>query len=434
LNKRWVVYRVAIVAKWIRRRLWLFLLLALLAAGLTGERVALDRLEARVESVVADVRFSFLAWEADALWSKYLHWLVQPQRYVDETERSSLVRHYVELLSQIKGLERQIETAYADPQVNAPEAETAEVLEELEELRAEAAARQLTAEAILEEQVATVLADEGLEYGGGPLPPVGFHLAPTPYLLIVSPRERIETLHQEELEHGLDTAQRESIEAAVDSPDFSSLVVAIGGISAWPAIVQAWPDLTWLVQVTPHEWTHHYLSFYPLGWEYGHSHETRTINETVATIVGQEVGHQVLARYYPDLLPPPPDEPADQVLPDEDQTPESPEFDFRAEMHLTRVEVDRLLEAGQIEEAEVYMELRRQFFWEHGYQIRKLNQAYFAFHGAYAAEPGATGEDPIGPAVRRLREQSSSLQGFIRRVAGITTLDELLAALDTGAD
>jgi len=64
---------------------------------------------------------------------------------------------------------------------------------------------------------------------------------------------------------------------------------------------------------------------------------------------------------------------------------------------------------GEITKAENYMELRRQIFVEHGYLIRKLNQAYFAFYGAYAENPvSAAGEDPVGPAVRELRAQSSS--------------------------
>ncbi len=85
--------------------------------------------------------------------------------------------------------------------------------------------------------------------------------------------------------------------------------------------------------------------------------------------------------------------------------PEPPVFDFNAEMHVTRVRADELLAQGKIEEAEQYMEARRKVFWDNGYQIRVLNQAYFAFHGAYADVPGgAAGEDLVGPAVRKLRE------------------------------
>jgi hypothetical protein len=81
------------------------------------------------------------------------------------------------------------------------------------------------------------------------------------------------------------------------------------------------------------------------------------------------------------------------------------------------------------------MEERRQLFWENGYLIRKLNQAYFAFHGAYADAPGgAAGEDPVGPAVRALREQSDSLADFVNTIAWMTSFVELQRAIQSGSD
>jgi hypothetical protein len=109
---------------------------------------------------------------------------------------------------------------------------------------------------------------------------------------------------------------------------------------------------------------------------------------------------------------------------------ETQPFDFRAEMHETRVTADKLLAEGKIEEAEAYMEQRRQVFWQNGYLLRKLNQAYFAFHGAYADVPGgAAGEDPVGPAVRALREQSDSLEDFLNTIAWMTSFEQLQQAI-----
>jgi hypothetical protein len=83
-------------------------------------------------------------------------------------------------------------------------------------------------------------------------------------------------------------------------------------------------------------------------------------------------------------------------------------------MHETRVTADQLLAEGKIEEAETYMEARRVFMWENGYHIRKLNQAFFAFYGAYAdVAGGAAGEDPVGAAVRTLRAKSASSQPYL---------------------
>ena len=99
-------------------------------------------------------------------------------------------------------------------------------------------------------------------------------------------------------------------------------------------------------------------------------------------------------------------------------------------MHTTRVKADELLSQGKVEEAEAYMEQRRLIFWENGYLIRKLNQAYFAFHGAYADVPGgAAGEDPVGPAVRALREQSTSLAEFINTIGWMTSFEQLQKAI-----
>jgi len=157
------------------------------------------------------------------------------------------------------------------------------------------------------------------------------------------------------------------------------------------------------------------------------------------------VGELVLRHFYPELAPPPrpTPTPGPTPTPAPTPTPDPNAFNFRAEMHTTRVEVDRLLAEARkakeakdmatattrIEQAEEYMRQRRVVFADHGYLIRKLNQAYFAFNGAYADEPGAAGEDPVGPAVRRLRDRSPSLRAFLDTMAPMTTFDELVRAL-----
>jgi hypothetical protein len=188
-------------------------------------------------------------------------------------------------------------------------------------------------------------------------------------------------------------------------------------------------SLNWLAEVISHEWTHNFLTLRPLGVSYLTSPELRTMNETAASIAGKEIGRAVIERYYPELLPPPPEEPPPAPKPTE--APEPPAFDFRAEMRITRERTDELLEQSKIEEAEAYMEARRQVFWEHGYRIRKLNQAYFAFYGAYADLPGgAAGDDPVGEAVRDLRAQSPSLADFLKRISWMTSFEQLQKAVE----
>jgi hypothetical protein len=280
-------------------------------------------------------------------------------------------------------------------------------------------------EAVLQEQASVVLAESGLASLGAPFPPVSFHLSQLPMALVISPRETIRQDAMIQLVPELTIEQQIALERAVEeSLGVSALVVPIGGIGTYPTMVQETTGLAWLNEVVLHEWVHNYLTLRPLGWAYDASAETRTMNETTASLVGEVLGRALVERYYPEFLPPPPA----PVPPPSAAGP--PAFDFNAEMHETRVEVDRLLADGKVQEAESYMEARRQRLVEHGYVIRRLNQAYFAFHGAYADDPeSAAGADPVGEAVRELWKASGSPAAFLRRMARMNDYGDLLAAL-----
>jgi len=410
---------------------WKFISLVLvLLVTFRYEGAPPSQLETQIQRRVVTAEFDFLGWEIRALWDKLTQGLLSPQRYMSEEDRRALLLEYLRLLDEIRHLNWEIEQAYIDPEVEDPDAATAELRTRLDELRQEEDARQPLAESILQDQTAVVLRDAGFGSLGQEFPPISSHFTPLPSLLVVSPRDRIENVYSVGLEHGLTTTEREEIEEDIDGElDVSSLVTGIGGLAAYPAMLLESSSVNWVFEVTAHEWSHHYLTLRPLGWNYMSSGETRAINETVASIVGKEIGREAIARYYPEYLPPEP-EPEPEEPDESEEEPEPPAFDFREEMHKTRVRVDELLAEGKVEQAELYMELRRQEFVENGYYIRKLNQAYFAFHGAYADQPGASGEDPIGPAVRELRAKSPDLQTFVKMAAGVTTLEELQAVLE----
>ena len=428
---RRVADRPHILVVWVVRQWKLVWTLVALLMVLPPEGPAPSSLDTQIRRELAGDRFDFARWEIGALLDKRLHGLLAPQRYIDEPARESFLLDYLQLIADIQQLSRGIDRTYADPEVADPDALTANPRAQLGELRSQASARQPVAEAILEEQTATILIESGFGSLGQELPPVSSRFTPLPTLLVVSPRDHIESEMQLSLRHGLDTAQREAIEEQVESmSDVSSLVTGIGGLAAYPAMLLESSSIEWIGDVTAHEWVHHYLTLRPLGWNYDAAPETRTINETTASIVGEEIGRRMISRYYPAFLPADP-QPAPGDAEDQDPPPEPPEFDFRAEMHQTRIQVDELLEEGRINEAEAYMEDRRQEFVAHGYQIRKLNQAYFAFHGAYADQPGASGADPVGPAVRELRDRSPDVHTFVSLIARVTTLAELESLLET---
>jgi hypothetical protein len=426
---RKLVERFRSILKWAIQRWELALLLAALLLILTAEGPPPGESSTQINHLLVGEQFDFAGWEVKAVLNKLAHVQVSPQRYMDEPSRHDFFLDYLELVADIQRTEWEIHRTYTDPEVDDPKAATAALRAQLYQLREAEEIRQPLAEAILEEQVSYILVNEGFGLLGQELPPVSAHFTLLPALLIVSPRDRIERIFSLGLRHGLDAARREVIEEQVDtSQDVSSLVTNIGGLSAYPAMLLESSSLNWVANVTAHEWTHHYLTPLPLGWNYGAAPETRTINETVASIVGEEAGRLMVTHYYPEFLPPEP-EPVPEEAAEEAPPPEPPAFDYRAEMRETRIQVDELLAEEQIEAAETYMEERRQEFVAHGYYIRKLNQAYFAFHGAYADKPGAAGADPIGPAVRELRARSPDLHTFVTRIARITTLAELEAML-----
>ena len=179
-------------------------------------------------------------------------------------------------------------------------------------------------------------------------------------------------------------------------------------------------------------------------------------HQCIGSVFGAEIARRVLARYYPEIVTMIPDG-STVWLTSTDSYQNS--FDYGTEMNRTRVTVDQMMQTIQtiydhadhlraigltekadsyaaladvfIIKAETYLESRRVIFYENGYPIRRMNQAYFAFYGGYQGGiPGIGGEDPIGPAVRELRSLSADLHAFIVAMRGITTRSELLAVRD----
>lgn len=382
----------------------------------------------QLDTIVGLRQFDFLLWGADAMLQKANAQAYNGQRYLSPEQRQETVLAYLNLLNEAGSLQRQLNQVY----VTASELERGQLGPDLElELfaaRTELQRLQPMAESIVEEQVAAVLADFGFSTLGSPFPPVKMHMTPLPLVLVVSPREEIRQIYSIPLEPGLTAAEQDELERAVrEELDRSALVVPIGGMGMYPAMIIETANINFLADVVAHEWAHHWLTLHPLGMRYLASPEMRTINETVASIVGTEIGAAVIERFYPQFMPPEQLATTESArAPEPEPDPEAaPPFNFRAEMAVTRVTVDQLLAEGKVEEAEAYMEERRAMFVANGYPIRKLNQAYFAFYGAYADTPGATGADPVGPTLLQLRGQSASLHDFMKTVSRVRSFAEL---------
>lgn len=330
-----------------------------------------------LNSIVEPYRFSIVAWEAAAIPHELTQWM----RSRDENTDNA-VGIVIEYFSATKERRRSLED---------------------------------TVERILESQIEEILIEQDI-FG---FPPVNLKLGTLPRLLVISPRDKIESMREIMLDYGLSPQEIEDIEAQADELGVSSLIVKPGGFGGvYPSFVTNSASLRFTIDTAVEEWIHQYMAFKPLGFRYvldllgvARNYEIATINETVASMVSEEISAIVCDRYYPG-----------QKEPEEDTS------DFDREMREIRLAVDDYLARGEIEAAEEFMEQKRQYLASKGHRIRKLNQAYFAWHGTYADEP--TSVSPIGVELRQLRSECGSVKEFLDTVAEMTSRQDLKEGIE----
>ena len=297
-----------------RKRLWsvarrtlglIFVCLAIAVLIPSNGHLGAARTDYAILQAIGGRGFRLAAWETQAIAQKVRDLVTRPGAGLTADEQHDLVVAYFDALGRIDRLTGDIERLYADPKGADPVTRAAPLQAELNDLRAAQAERRPTVERIIEGQVAAVLKEAGLTTGGQVWPPVRFAFTESPDYLIVSPRDHIVVKKGVYLDPGISVADMERIEGQVAHElDVSALVDGTGGFSSYPTMVVAYPDLPWVLDTVAHEWTHTYLYFRPLGWHYGGGGGMRTINETVASIVGDEIGRRVVERYYPERMPP----------------------------------------------------------------------------------------------------------------------------------
>lgn len=403
-----------------RRRFWRWLrrtvFMGLLVFALTGSTVPREVIFiSAVRGHTAGYEFSLAGWEYRAILDELQRWVTPAPVPADPAAQKRQVLAYLDQAERMHRLRDEL-TALA-----ARGEQDRGLEQELAELRRQQRAEAPLVEQILAGQISQVLRDEALDWRGQIFPPLTFRLDNLPTLLVVSPRDEIRQRYTLPLEPGLVPAARAALESAIDGDlDVSTLIVDLGGYSTYPSLVVNRASLPALVDIVAHEWAHVYLVFRPLGWNYYRSPELTTVNETVASIVGEEVSAKVMARYYPEFAPA--GEPAAE--PEELAPPPEP-----SPLHLAlrriRLRVDELLAQGRVAEAEQFMERERRALVAEGFELRKLNQAYFAFYGAYATSPASV--DPTGRQLRALRAQSGSLKAFLDQVGAIASTEDWLA-------
>jgi hypothetical protein len=283
-------------------------------------------------------------------------------------------------------------------------------------------------ETIIELQIRAVLRQNGIINPFDSVfrvnfPPIAFELAEPPHLLVISPRNQIDRIRDVLLLQNMTTDQMNNIENQVEASGYSALAVELGGLGVtYPTFVNSNSSLHDVLNAATEEWVHQYLAFKPLGFRYvldllgiSRNQDIITMNESLAGIVSSEIGDEVYNKYYASYFPASNNPPSTMSS--------APSFDFNAAMRQIRQNVDAYLAAGQIDQAEQYMNEQRNYLQTQGYYIRKLNQAYFAFYGTYADTPAYI--DPIGTAIQDIRNQRSLLKDFLNAVDHVTSVSQL---------
>lgn len=420
---------------WLQRLPTYILILAICAGAIPSSGLtARGYYETRLGALTGPVSFSLSLWTVDAIAAK-LGQMARgsPGARLPVDEQKARLDAFFALGDEANRLEGERDSL-ANRGLTSADADVAALEGALRALRATRAGESLIVERILEQQVQSVLQQEGIalfELGRFFFPPVFFKLIDLPDVLIVAYRDRFEMRTQVALQRSITIQQQESVEGAVDGDlNVSSLVVPIGGYSTYPTMIAGTAPLDFVLGAIAHEWCHVYLTFRPLGAAYGRDGQVTAMNETVCGIIGDDVDALVRETYYGAEKTPRPWETPPSPAPAPPPPREEPQgFNANRELRKIYLAAEERLKANDIAGAERVMADGRQYLADNGIYIRKLNQAFFAFYGSYADGPDSIRPDTIGDDLRALRRQSASLKHFFVTVSSMTSYDDLKRAL-----
>jgi len=245
----------------------------------------------KIRAYTRQIEFDYSSWMGSAALIKLRSASIGAPQLFSQTSQKRIVKEYFQLTQQIFEKEYQLEQIYADAEITDKELASKSLREELVKIYARQSDLAPFAEAILQDQVSQVLEEVGLTTVGQPMPNVWYHSTPLPMALIVSPRDHIEQTENISIKADLKLDKVSALEDSVDKGlDVSSLAVNIGGVGVYPTMVMQSTDVNWILNTVAHEWIHNYLTLRPLGLLYSETPQLRSMNETTASIAGNEIG------------------------------------------------------------------------------------------------------------------------------------------------
>ena len=370
------------------------------------------------QSIAWSQKFSLLEWELVNLPQKWTFMIWNTISNTDSKDMNTVekIELYIDLSKRVNKYERLLDTSgnnyFTSKSAN-------EIRDHTKLLKSKRDSARLIAEKSIEDEITKTIKQLGLKNKLGLVfPPVDIRLQNIPKVLVTSPRNEIRMIDSVLIDAEISLKERDRIETTLfQAYDTSALVDDLSGVATYPLLVDDQQSLRRILQTSVHEWFHAYFFFKPLGWNYWDSSEMTTLNETICTLLGEEIGDVIYFNLYETdehgLIDSKLNHPNEQLL---------------DKMRLTRIEVDKLLSEGEIDSAE---QLMKETWWElrlGGYRIRKLNQAYFAFRGRYGNSPASISN--IGNQVNMLRENSAKIKSFVKTVSDISDYNEFMDIID----
>ncbi|MCL0105469.1 hypothetical protein M1N90_01780 [Dehalococcoidia bacterium] len=361
--------------------------------------------------------FSVVSWEIRHIPLKWSHllWEMFPGNKPSDDERILIVEDYLKLTKQVNKeknlLERGIRQKKHD--FNQESSHLIQLTYRRDALKGRA-------EEAIEAAISSVVHKQNLGLTLGMLfPPVDISLDSPPHILVTSPRNEIKLTDKQLIRADITGNRKQEIERRVEKdPNISALVDNLSGLGTYPALVSDEHELRQIFRTSAHEWLHNYWFLRSFGQRMWDSLEMYTLNETAADIAGDEIGDLAFSNFGGDLS-----DPGNKYLTNTDY-----QSQVATILKETRQKTEILLDEKKVAEAEDYMKSQWWLLKLSGYNIRKINQAFFAFRGNYATSSSST--SPIGDELKEYRGFFPNPGSFIRSISKIKSYDQFKKELE----
>ena len=190
----------------------------------------------------------------------------------------------------------------------------------------------------------------------------------------------------------------------------SAIILNIGGIAFYPSLIPKDINNNKIIKNIIHEWLHQYFALYNLGQNIYKNNKMLALNETIVSYISEELASNIISKTQSTNI--------------KSQRINS----FNSEIRFTRSITDNLLSKNKIDMAETFMLAQTNKLNYQGYQIRKINQAYFAFYGSYADSPQSI--SPIYQQLQDLREKRLNIGELVNEIKNISTYEDFRLLLN----